>query len=153
MIIRGVEPEDLPELLALYSHLNEADLPLPPSADLQAHWRAFLTHPGLTCLVGCEGRALVASCCVAVVPNLTRGCRPYALIENVVTHADYRRRGFGSAIVKHALRIAWDAGCYKAMLLTGSKRPATLRFYEQCGFVAGDKTGFVARSNQTDDES
>ena len=78
-------------------------------------------------------------------PNLMRGGRQHAFIENVVTHADYRRRGFGKAIVNHALREAWRAGCYKAMLLSGSKRPEVHRFYASCGFRADDKTGFVAR--------
>jgi GNAT superfamily N-acetyltransferase len=143
MTIRVVQPEDLPKLLALYGHLHATEAPPAPAPEMQAHWRAFRAHPGLTCLAGWEGQTLVASCCVAVIPNLTRGCRPYALIENVVTHSDYRRRGFGSAIVKRAMELAWEAGCYKAMLMTGSKRPETHRFYEQCGLVA-DKTGFVA---------
>ena len=38
------------------------------------------------------------------------------------------------AKLKEALSRAWKSGCYKAMLLTGSKRPETHRFYEQCGF-------------------
>jgi GNAT superfamily N-acetyltransferase len=118
MTIRVAQSEDLPMLLALYGHLHETDAPLPPAPELKAH-------------------------CLAIVPNLTRGCRSYALIENVVTHADYRRRGFGTAIVKHAMELAWEAGCYKAMLLTGSRRPETHRFYQQCGLVA-NKTGFVA---------
>lgn len=105
----------------------------------------MLAHPGFTCLVGTDGGSMVTSCCLVVVPNLTRGGRPYALVENVVTHADFRGRGYGRAVVREALSHAWAAGCYKAMLLTGSKRPETLRFYEACGFRAGDKTGFVAR--------
>ncbi|XXX46307.1 GNAT family N-acetyltransferase [Sorangium sp. So ce119] len=64
---------------------------------------------------------------------------------DVVTHREHRRRGFGARVVRHALAEAWEAGCYKAMLLTGSQRPEVHRFYEACGFRAGDKTGFVAR--------
>jgi hypothetical protein len=43
------------------------------------------------------------------------------------------------------LQSAWDAGCYKVMLLTGSRRPSTHAFYRACGFSGDDKTGFVAR--------
>jgi GNAT superfamily N-acetyltransferase len=78
------------------------------------------------------------------VPNLTRGGAPYALIENVVTHADHRKKGYAAAVIGRAVEEAWKAGCYKVMLLTGSKNPATLRFYENCGFVQ-DKTGYQIR--------
>jgi hypothetical protein len=43
------------------------------------------------------------------------------------------------------LQTAWDRGCYKAMLMTGSHRPSTHGFYRACGFRADDKTGYVAR--------
>jgi GNAT superfamily N-acetyltransferase len=79
------------------------------------------------------------------VPNLTRGARPYGLIENVVTHPDWRGRGIGTAVLHHALNLAWDADCYKVMLLTGRTDEATLGFYERAGFAGGEKTGFVAR--------
>jgi GNAT superfamily N-acetyltransferase len=105
----------------------------------------MLAQPGFTCVVGFHDGRLVSSGCLAIIPNLTRGGRPYALIENVVTHRDFRRRGFGRGILRDALRRAWDAGCYKAMLLTGSTRPETHRFYESCGFRSDEKTGFVAR--------
>lgn len=90
-----------------------------------------------------EGR-LVASCLLAIIPNLTRGGRPYGLIENVVTHADFRKRGLATGLLHHALEQAWRVRCYKVMLMTGRKDEATLRFYRQAGFVAGAKTAFVA---------
>jgi GNAT superfamily N-acetyltransferase len=79
-----------------------------------------------------------------VIPNLTRGGKPYALIENVVTHAAYRGRGFGQAVLRAAVERAWAARCYKAMLMTGSKRASTLAFYEAAGFEQS-KTGFQVR--------
>jgi GNAT superfamily N-acetyltransferase len=84
-------------------------------------------------------------CTITVIPNLTRGCRPYGVLENVVTHADHRNRGHGKAILAYALAHAWSQRCYKVMLLTGRKDDATLRFYESAGFDRHDKQAFVAK--------
>jgi GNAT superfamily N-acetyltransferase len=69
----------------------------------------------------------------------------YGLIENVVTSAGFRGNGFATAILHEAAERAWKHDCYKVMLLTGSKDPATLRFYEQAGFEQS-KTGFQMRN-------
>ena len=53
-------------------------------------------------------------------------------------------RGLATVVLQAALREAWEHGCYKVMLATGSKRETTLHFYEQAGFIRGVKTGFVA---------
>ena len=133
---------DLPALLDLYRHLNPADAPL---REPEQVWEKMLAHPGLSCIVVSDDGVLVSSCCIVIVPNLTRGGRPYALIENVVTHPGFRRCGFGRAAIMRALAIAWEADCYKVMLLSGSKRLEAHQFYLQCGFRSDEKTGFVAR--------
>lgn len=43
------------------------------------------------------------------------------------------------------LQAAWEAGCYKAMLMTGSHRPSTHAFYRACGFSPDVKTAYLAR--------
>ena len=88
---------------------------------------------------------LVSTCYLNVIPNLTRGARPYGVIENVVTHADHRNRGYGKQVIQHALEAAWAMGCYKVMLLAGSRNPVTHAFYRGAGFSGDDKTGYVAR--------
>lgn len=142
---RRICPDELPDLLELYRHMN-ADEPPPPAADvLERVWDDFLNDPKITCLVGEFDGRLVASCTLVIIPNLTRAARPYGLIENVVTHAAYRKKGFGSRLLRHALQLAWEQHCYKVMLLTGRKQEETLRFYEGVGFRRDLKTGFVAK--------
>lgn len=145
MDIRPLHTPDLDALLALYTHLHATDEPLPARQVVEASWQAVLAQPGHTCFGCFVDGALVCSCVLGVLPNLTRGCRPYGVIENVVTHAAHRRRGYGRALLAHALDQAWAAGCYKVMLLTSRKDAATLRFYESAGFDAEGKQGFVAR--------
>lgn len=98
----------------------------------------------MSVFIGVAGNVAIATVTLVVVPNLTRNGASYALIENVVTHADHRKRGYARAVIAHAVADAWSAGCYKVMLLTGSKNPATFRFYENCGFVQ-EKTGYQIR--------
>jgi GNAT superfamily N-acetyltransferase len=130
-------------VLALYRQLNPDDAPL-PAAEVAGLWAEMLSDQHLRVFVGeVEGR-IVASCVLAIVRNLTRGARPFGVIENVVTDAAHRGQGHGLAILRHALGSAWEAGCYKVMLLTGSRREETLAFYEKAGFRRGVKTGFVA---------
>lgn len=54
-------------------------------------------------LIVCEvDGKIVASCVCVVIPNLTRNVRPYAFVENVVTHADYRKKGYATDCLNYA---------------------------------------------------
>ena len=143
MIIRPALHSDIPQLLSLYSHLHPAD----QSPNLGVAERSFedlQKYDGSTIFVGTIEDVLVASCTLIVIPNLTRNARSYGLIENVVTHNDHRNRGFGKRLLKAAIEAAWEADCYKVMLMTGSKKPSTLAFYESAGFEQS-KIGFQVR--------
>jgi GNAT superfamily N-acetyltransferase len=142
--IRAAEVGDLTGLLELYRHLHPADLP-PGPTDAEAAWSALLGSGIATVLVAEVGGILASSCMIAIMPNLTRRARPFGVIENVVTHADYRRAGLGRSVLLAALELAWTADCYKVMLATGSSKPETLRFYAAAGFTQGEKTYFEAR--------
>ncbi|TPM40908.1 GNAT family N-acetyltransferase [Mesorhizobium sp. B2-3-4] len=141
--IKAVQAADLPALAALYQHLNPGDAVVSPQ-EAETILERLAAYPGSVVLGGWHGGELVASCTLIVIPNLTRGGMSYALIENVVTAASRRKRGFGRALLERAVSIAWEHGCYKAMLLTGSTEPATLAFYRGAGFEQ-NKTGFQVR--------
>lgn len=142
---RRIRPDELQALLGLYAQLNPGDAPLPDEAALRQAWNDFLADPKIICLAGEVQGQLAASCTLVVIPNLTRGARPYGLIENVITRADYRQQGIGTRLLRHALKMAWEKNCYKVMLLTSRQEEETLRFYEKAGFKRGIKTGFVAK--------
>jgi GNAT superfamily N-acetyltransferase len=141
--IRPAQQSDLQSLLSLYSELNRDDDLLQPDL-VREKYTAILTHPGLTIFLALDAETPVATTTLVVIPNLTRGGRPYALIENVVSAPSHRGQGYGRAVVRQAIQAAWEAGCYKAMLLTGRSDPAIHKFYEACGFLQ-NKTGYQIR--------
>lgn len=123
-------------------HLHETEK-LPESNELRSLWRKIIDDKNYHILVGEIEGMLISSVTLIVIPNITREAKPYALIENVVTHTDYRSKGYASLLMQEASKIAEEAGCYKIMLLTGAKKESTLKFYENCGFNCNDKTAFI----------
>lgn len=144
MTIREANVGDLDALLELYLDLHETAVP-EDGPRLREAWRRILADDGHHIVVAERDGALVASCVCVVVPNLTRGARPYALVENVVTRADCRRQGLATACLDRARAIAEAAGCYKIMLMTGAKDAGTLEFYRRAGFRSDEKTAFILR--------
>lgn len=142
MLIREVTKSDLGGLQELYLHLHESEK-LPETPKLNSLWNEIVNDEDYHILIGeIEGK-IISSVTVVIIKNLTRSMRPYALIENVVTHKDYRSKGYAQALMQKAAEIAESRGCYKIMLLTGAKDDNTLRFYEKCGFNSKDKTAFI----------
>ena len=142
MTIREIKDDELSDLLELYTHLHEPGIP-ENSEHLRNTWSAVCkdkNHHIIVCEV--DGK-LVSSCVCVIIPNLTRNVRPYAFIENVVTHADHRGKGYATACLNYAKELAVKADCYKIMLLTGSKSESTLDFYKRAGYNCTDKTAFI----------
>lgn len=146
MNMREIGRSELAELLELYRHLHDVDDPLPEHRHIAATWQEIHDNPRIRLLGAYSADQLTSSCTITVIPNLTRGCRPYAVIENVVTRPEYRGQGYGSALLTEALAFAWQQSCYKVMLLTGRKEESTLRFYEKAGFNRYDKQAFIAKA-------
>lgn len=141
-MIREANKNDLKELLELYLYLHEDSIPN-QDEHLENTWKQIMEDKNHHLIVSEVDGKIVSSCVCVIIPNLTRNVRPYAFVENVVTHADYRKKGYASECLNYAKAIAKKENCYKMMLLTGSKREETLRFYENAGYNSSDKTAFV----------
>jgi GNAT superfamily N-acetyltransferase len=110
-----------------------------------AVFEQILRTPGLSLFVLEVDGAVVATTYLNVIPNLSRSASPYAVVENVVVDKAFRGKGLGKEIMAGTLAAAWEAGCYKAMLMTGSRRESTHAFYRACGFDPDAKTAYLAR--------
>ena len=141
-MIREAENHDLDAILELYLFLHEDRIP-EKDKHLRETWRQIIQDPNHHLIVNELDGKIISSCVCVIIPNLTRNVRPYAFIENVVTHEDYRGTGYAGECLEYARQIVEKENCYKMMLLTGSKKPETLRFYEKAGYNSSDKTAFI----------
>lgn len=142
MEIREANENDICGLLELYTQLH--DNPRPEMNEkLELLWKSMLKEKGYHIVVGILEEQIISSCVIAIIPNLTHGQRPYGLIENVITDEKHRQKGYATAILDYAKEIARKENCYKIMLLTGSKKNSTLKFYEKAGYNRNDKTAFI----------
>ncbi|MEY9906242.1 GNAT superfamily N-acetyltransferase [Catenulispora sp. MAP12-49] len=144
LVFREAGIEDFEQIRQLYRQLNPDDPELTDGSDAAA-FAAIIDRPGLHLFVLDTGGAIIATAYLNLIPNLSRSASPYAVIENVVVEKELRGTGLGKRIMADTLQVAWDAGCYKAMLMTGSRRSSTLAFYKACGFDPDAKSAFVAR--------
>ena len=147
MIIRKAKGTDANDLKVLYfDHLTH----FPPKEEQDMNlWRKLLEKfekdENMHLLVIEEDGKCVSSVQMAIIESLTHNVRPFAVIENVVTHASYRNKGYASALLEKATEIAKERGCYKVFLETGSNKESTLNFYRNNGFAIDEKHSCLKR--------
>lgn len=141
-MVREIQYDEREELLKLYLSLHEDSIP-EQSKELENVWNDILSDKNHHLLVNIVDGKIVSSCVCVIIPNLTRSLRPYAFIENVVTHEKYRGHGYATECLNYAKEIAEANNCYKIMLLTGAKEEKTLSFYRNAGYNSADKTAFI----------
>jgi len=147
VIVRKARVEDANDLKVLYfEYLTQ--FPPKEEQDMEA-WekliKKFAQDDKIHLLVAEEDGKAVSSVHMTIVENLTHNLRPYAVIENVVTHGAYRNKGYASALLNQATEIAREHGCYKVFLETGSNKESTLNFYKNNGFKLDEKHSCLKR--------
>ena len=147
MIIREATARDAEALKVLYfEHLTK----YPPQEEQNmAVWESLLDEYKNDSfnyiLIAEENGVPVSSVQMSIVRSLTHNFSPFAVIENVVTHANHRKKGYASALLRKATDIAKAFRCYKISLETGSNRESTLNFYRQNGFAIDEKHSCLKR--------
>ncbi|HXH21222.1 MAG TPA: GNAT family N-acetyltransferase [Dehalococcoidia bacterium] len=143
LLIRDATAADLPRVVELLQQMSldepreSPGPPLPRSYyDALAAIERDANH---RLLVLCEGESVLATASFFVVPNISYGGRPHAIIENVVVDAAERGHGVGAALVRHCIELAREAGCTRLSLSTDARRADAHRFYERLGFVASHR--------------
>src|SRR6266536_1844008 len=93
--IRDARDEDIPRLLELYLQLSEqSTLPEKSVREIGEEHRTALrdiTADPRVCLLVLEGgNGVIGTLALYVMPNLSHGGKPFAIVENVVVDAEAR---------------------------------------------------------------
>ena len=149
MTIRRLREDEISCLLDLYSHYESTEnLPPLSQTDIQGIWREIESNLAVNYFVLELENKIIATCILSITPSFIRGGKAYALIEHVVVHGDFRRRGFAKAMLDFSLNYAWAQGCTEVMLLSGANNFAAHRLYEKLGFDQHRRTGFILHKPQ-----
>jgi len=155
METREIRKDELDQLLEFHKlHLFDVqDDPVPERDTVEQEWEKIQSSENFAVLGVFDKGVLMSSCSITIVPNLTRGCRPYAYIENIATHRKHRRQGYGKAVLLYAADYAKERDCYKAMFMTGHLNKKVGKFSKASGFNGGEKMAYIKRWNYFSDES
>lgn len=143
-MIREITVSDFNGLSQLYTHLHN-NKAVEENDENISLFNKIVNDENYHIIVAEMDGKIVSSCTCVIISNLTHNQKSYALIENVVTDKDYRKMGLASECLAFAKHIAIENNCYKMMLLTGSKKRSTHKFYRKNGYNSFEKTGYIQR--------
>jgi GNAT superfamily N-acetyltransferase len=132
--IRPIQQPDLHHILALYADLEtpgDIACELSTAESILARTQRY---PNYTVYVAVVESTIVGVFSLLIMDNLAHGGAPSGIVEDVVVHPQWRRRGVGAQMLRFAMEKCRQANCYKLMLSSNLKRTAAHRFYEALGF-------------------
>jgi GNAT superfamily N-acetyltransferase len=138
--VRTATEKDIPRILELYEQLSmttPAPGTLPPDPEeCRAAFSKMAAIPGYSLLVAEEGKEILGTTVLVILPGLAHDVSPFAVVEYVVVDEKHRRRGIGKLLMDDVIERAKEAGCYKIMLTSDNRREEAHDFYRSLGFEA-----------------
>lgn len=132
MNIMELEKSDLSFYLVLLKELDEENsLTLHDSEQLLKKTRQYPFYKVYKMVLD---EIMVGTFSLLICDSFSHGGKRFAIVENVVVHPDFHRRGIGKEMMRKAIEIAGLNHCYKLMLSSNEKRKEAHAFYEALGF-------------------
>ncbi len=145
---REAYKEDLPEVLRLYAQPDLDDGRTLSLVQAEHIFDLMKRYPDYKVYVSACENHIVGTFTLLVMDNLAHVGATSAIIEDVAVDPEWQERGIGKMMMRYALKMAADKGCYKAMLSSNLKRERAHAFYEALGF---ERHGYSFRINLQQD--
>lgn len=125
---------DLPSVLLLYSHLGMDDGNVLALKDAKKIFNKIKKYPNYKIFTGKMNKEIIGTFALLIIDNIGHMGAPSGLIEDLVVHPEYKRKGIGKLMVNFALDYCRNMGCYKAALSSNINREDAHAFYKALGF-------------------
>ncbi|EIC30437.1 MULTISPECIES: GNAT family N-acetyltransferase [Methylomicrobium] len=139
---REASKPDLPEVLQLYAQPDLDDGKVLTPFEAERIFERMARYPDYKIYVAVQDTRIVGTFALLMMDNLGHLGAPSAIIEDVAVHPSFQGQGIGKNMMRHAIRLAAEKGCYKAVLSSNLKRNRAHAFYESLDF---ERHGFSFR--------
>jgi GNAT superfamily N-acetyltransferase len=131
---RAATRADISEVLRLYAQPDLDDGRVLSLPEAERCFERISTYPDYKIHVAlCEDR-IVGTFALLIMDNLAHMGARSAIVEDVAVDPEWQGRGIGKQMIKYALQLCSDRGCYKLTLSSNLKRAKAHAFYESLGF-------------------
>lgn len=137
--IRRATKDDAEAIATLYRQLNT----LSPVSVLPERVEAVASSSNTHLLVCDDGGEIIATALVCLCQDVMFDNQPFALVENLVVSANYKREGIGKSMMDYIEAFCLEQNCSKIMLQTSSENRNARDFYSAMGYDPNAKIGFV----------
>lgn len=131
---RAALKTDLPDVLRLYAQSAIDDGRVLSLDDAERLFDRMARYPDYSIYVAIRDDRIVGSFALLIMDNLAHQGAPSGVIEDVAVDPQWQGQGIGKAMMRHALRLCGENGCYKVALSSNLKRERAHAFYESLGF-------------------
>ena len=137
--IRRADADDAEAIGNLYRELNTLSEPV-----VKPERIAALAESRHTYLLVCDdGEDILATALVCLCQDAMFDTQPFAVVENFVVSADYKREGIGKSMMDYIETFCLENLCSKIMLQASSENLDARDFYTAMGYDPDAKIGFV----------
>ena len=131
---REASRTDLPDILRLLAQPDLDDGEAMPLAEAERMFERMARYPDYRMYVAIRGDRIVGCYALLIMDNLGHLGAPSGVIEDVAVDPQFHGQGIGRAMMRHALRMGADKGCYKVALSSNLTHTRAHAFYEALGF-------------------
>lgn len=128
--------DDYLEYCQLLKQLTVLDIELITSENFKNHLKLIKSNSLHKIIIMKNDNKIIATITILIEPKFIHNLSYVAHIEDVVVDPNYRSLGIGSLLVKRALEISKDCGCYKVILDCCEEN---IPFYQKNGFKLKEK--------------